>query len=118
MRPNLNFRSIKLKKLYWCAVVHDERDRDALCRAIGLNEYLLSGNCCLNVIHDKGHVRDSLDQLRQGAVRVKLHPLHTVRTLKIPRGIQLVFLAIVLCWQRPVCGNTDVMVTEFRHNKS
>src|SRR5262249_52156620 len=84
MRPNLSFRSIKLKKLYRCAVVHDERNRDALGRAIGLNEYLLSGNRRLNIIHHKGHMGNSLDEFRQGTVRVKLHPLHAVRTLEIP----------------------------------
>ena len=64
MRPYLGFRSIKLKKLDRRAVVHDERNRDALGRAIGLNEYLLSGNRRLNVIHDKGHVGNSLDEFR------------------------------------------------------
>ena len=117
MRPNLNFRSIKLKKLYRRAVVHDKRDRDALGRAVGLYKYLLSGNRCLNVIHDKGRVRDGLDQFRQGAVGVKLHPFHAVRTLKIPGGVELVLRAVVLCWQRSVRENTDVMVTKFRHDE-
>jgi len=36
MRPNLSFKSIKLKKLYRGAIVHDKRDRDALGRAVGL----------------------------------------------------------------------------------
>src|SRR5215510_2571274 len=116
MRPYLGFRSVKLKKLDRRAVVHDERNRDALGRAVGLYKYLLSGNRRLNVIHDKGHVRDRLDQFRQGAVGVKLHPFHTVRTLKISGGVELVLGAVVVRWQRPVRRNADMMITEFRHN--
>ncbi len=63
MGPDLRFRAIKLKELYRGAVVHNERNRDALLRAIGLYEDLLSGDCPLNVVRDKGNVRDSLDQL-------------------------------------------------------
>src|SRR5262245_40259478 len=102
MRPDLRFRSIKLKELYRRAVVHNERDRDALRRAIGFYEYLLSSDGPLDVVHHKRYVRHSLDQFRKRAVGIELHPLHTVRTLKVPRGIKLELFAVVLCRQRSV----------------
>jgi hypothetical protein len=84
MRPHLRFRPVKLKKLNRGAVVHYESNRDTLRWTTGFYQYLLSSNRRPNVVNDKGHMGDSLDQLRQRAVRVELHPLHSIGTLKIP----------------------------------
>jgi len=111
-------QSIKLKKLYRCVVVHDERDRNTLCRAVGFYEYLLSGDCHLNVVHHKGDVRDSLDQFWQRTVRIKLHPFNTIGALDVPGCIELVRFAVVFGRQRPDRWNANMMVTEFRHNET
>jgi hypothetical protein len=56
MGPNLRFRSIKLKELYRSAVVHNECDRDALRWTVQFNQYFLTRESGLDVVHCKGNV--------------------------------------------------------------
>ena len=114
--PGLIFRSVELKKLYGRPVVHDERDRDTLRRAVRLDQHLLTCDSRPDVIDDECDMRDGLDQLRQITARLELHPLNAIRALEIPGCIELVALDVILFRQRSVRRNADVMKAEFRHN--
>jgi len=111
--PYFTFRPVKLKKLYWRSVVDDEGDRNALRWTVRLYQYFLACDGSLNVINNERHVRHGLEQLRQIAAGLELHPFHTVSAVAVTRSVDLKLFDVILFRQRPIGGNTDMMIAEF-----